>query len=235
MTTLHRQLRHLLPALLLLPLSLAVEAQAAPSAPGRGPDQRERVAMLQRQLLALTALETVTVQSLTDALNARVGPPVQVTPYRREWPLLPSTLIAEGQIVQAGTDLVYVEVVPAQALNLSFEDLAIVLAKLPYYLESRSGHVGVDSVASRIYAIDHRFRGKAGILDVQIPTRLPDDTPDREVKAIREGYAVASGATSRDVRVASIQFRTPGQVGWPDGRTRTLDEFRKLKRATKKR
>jgi hypothetical protein len=69
----------------------------------------------------------------------------------------------------------------------------------------------------------------------EIPTTLPDDTPDREVKAIREGYAAASGATSRGVRVASILFRTPGQLAWPDGTTRTLEEFRKLRRASRKR
>jgi hypothetical protein len=234
MTTFHRPLRSLLPTLLLLLLSVAADARAAPPARARGGEQLERVAMLQRQLLALTALETVTVRSLTNALNARVEPPVQVTPYRREWPLRPSAVIAEGQIIEAGPD-VMVKLIPASSLELSFEDLAVVLGKLPYFVRDRSAHVGVDSVATRVYAIDHKFKGRAGVLTVQIPTTLPDDTPDREVKAIREGYAAASGATSRGVRVASILFRTPGQLGWPDGTTRTLDEFRTLRRASKKR
>ena len=202
--------RHRLPAVVLVlglvPGALAAAAPRSPVA-GRTPGQRERVLQLQQRVLALAAVEAVTVESLASALGVRLAPPVQVHEHRREWPVLPSDVFADGTITEAGRHII-VSMKPAPALQLAFEDLAPTLSALPYFMDSRSSHIDAHSLATRVYAIDHTFEGKGGVLRLQIPTTLPADTPDHDARARDQGYASMYGINSRIALVETIHFTT---------------------------
>ena len=184
-------------------------AFAQPRPVGRTPTtERQGVDSLQRRVLALAGIERMTVQGATDALGVKLQTPQQIHERRREWPITPNDVIAAGVIIEAGSNIL-IEIKPAPTLQLSFEDLAVVLTKQPYYLDPRQSHVGADSVATKIYAIDHAFRVKAGELRVQVPVSLPSDTPDHGVQAIRRGRDQTLGVlNARDARVHAIFFST---------------------------
>lgn len=201
-----RRLRAIVLVLGLMPAAVAAAAPRSPVA-GRTPAQRERVVRLQQRVLALAAVEAVTVQSLASALGVQLAPPVQIHEYRREWPVLPSDVFADGTITEAGRDII-VSMKPAPALQLAFEDLAPTLSALPYFMESPSRHIDAHSLATRVYAIDHTFEGKGGVLRLQIPTTLPADTLDHDAKARDQGYASMYGTNPRIVLVETIHFTT---------------------------
>ena len=225
-----RAIAPLLLAALFLPAT-ADPALAATPAGERTPRQRERVVELGRRVQALAAVEPVSVESLAAALGARLGPPVQLHAHRRERPVLPSELFDGGLIIEAGPNLM-VEVRPAPGLQLAFEDVAAVLVKLPYSMETRSSHLDAHSLATRIHAIDHVFHLKGGQLRVQVLTTVAADAPDHDRKAQAEGHDSMLGLNSRLARVEHILFTTAGKrlaTGpWPGAAS--LEQRRKRKR-----
>ena len=211
--------------LLVLTASRAA-AQAGPAGPAPR-TQRQGVASLQKRVLALAAIERMTVQGAAEALGVTLQSPEQIHERRREWPLTPNEVIAGGEIIEAGSNIL-IEIKPAPTLRLSFEELAAILMKQPYYLDPRESHVGADSVATKIYAIDHAFRVKAGELRVQVPVTLAPDTPNHGVQAIRRGYNQALGAPdARDARVDAIFFSTDVSRAPEPSMSAPLDQRRK--------
>jgi hypothetical protein len=163
------------------------------------------VALLARRILAVSNLRPLTPEGIVAALGAEVGPPEMVTEARREWAIRPSALYAGGTIAQGRRGWIMVEVTPSPELQVSFEDLAAGLLHLPYDPDPHQAHVGgLDSVATQVFGTNHTFLVPAGLLQVQVPTSIPDDVPDHDVKAMDEGYDTARGVNSRTVRVGTI-------------------------------
>jgi hypothetical protein len=187
----------------LLSVAQGGEASADPARDTRSADRRDTVALLKARIVAVSALNPLTPESIIAALGAEAGPPEMLSKYRREWTLRPSDLYAGGTIAQT-KDRVFVEFTPAKALQVSFEDLVGGLLKVPYYSDLREAHHGEDSVATRVYAVDHVFLVTAGELRIQVPTSVPAEATNQSVKALEEGFATTRGLNSRTVRVDTI-------------------------------
>jgi len=187
----------------LLAGSLASQAAPKPKRAPRLTPRQVKVAELQRRVLAVSNLPQLTPEAIMDALGVEVDTPKQVTERRKEWSVLPSELYAGGRIVQAG-DWVVVEVAPAAALQVSFEDLAGGMLTLPYWRDDAEAIVGEDSGETRVFAVNHLFLVPAGQLAVQVPTTVPEHALDHDVKAGREAHETTIGVVSRTVRVGSI-------------------------------
>ncbi len=99
--------RHVASALSIVLLVLTASraaAQAAPAGPAPRP-QRQGVASLQKRVLALAAIERMTVQGAAEALGVTLQSPEQIHERRREWPLTPNEVIAGGEIIEAGSNI----------------------------------------------------------------------------------------------------------------------------------
>jgi hypothetical protein len=162
-----------------------------------------KVAELQRRMLAAARLPQLTPETIMDALALEVDPPRMISDRRREWSVHPSELYAGGRIVEAG-DWVVVEVAPAAALQVSFEDLASGMLTLPYWRDDAEAPVGEDPAERRLFAANHMFLVPAGMLAVQVPTTVPAHALDHDVKAAREAHQTTIGLISRSVLVGTI-------------------------------
>lgn len=214
-------------ALAVAALTLAASAQAEPSRSPRTAEAREAVASLQRRLHALAGVERMTVQTAAEALRVTLEAPVQVHERRREWPIRPDAVLSGGAIIEAGSDIL-IKVKPSALLRLSFEDVAVVLMRHPYYLDPRQRHVDTDSVATMVYAIDHAFLVKAGEMRIQVPVTLPATVPEHGVKAIGQGYDQAHRASAAQAaHVDTIYFSTDLSRAQPAAMAKPLAERRR--------
>jgi hypothetical protein len=192
--------RRLLLLVAVLVCCISRQAAAAPAAPARTAEQRDRVAALLKRIHAVSALRPLTPEAAMGALGATFGPPKQINAERRQWKLQPSDLYAGGLILQSGATVI-VTVAPAPALELTFEDVASDLRDRPYFmLPVKQTYKGMP----RVWVVEHIFQIAAGQLRLQILPSISPDDPAQVAKAEQEGQAIMMGRAGRPARVTSF-------------------------------
>ena len=187
-------------------------------------DRKKKLDVFKQQIVAVCALNPLTIEGAAKALNTRLGFQQQLSQARTEWPIEPTEVIRLGLATRFGPDTM-VEITPTPALELSFEDLAALFMDTPYDWDVREGHHGdLDSVATRVFATDHVFKVPAGTLRLHFPYKVPAEDPEHFTRAIKEAAATARGTHPGKVLVESLTVSTMGPVTVRLGRT--LREWR---------
>jgi hypothetical protein len=161
-----------------------------------------------------------------EILGTRLGAPSNPTAYRIEWSLEPTQLIAKGTAVGSrNKDWSFVEIVPHASLDLAFEDFVPHLLDAGYTLDDRRVHLVHDSVATSVTCIRHVFRVEAGELTIEVPTRVPPETPNQEAKAMSQGWDAAKGRGVSRNQVGTVYIHNEPSRSWRN--PRTLRQLRK--------
>jgi hypothetical protein len=186
---------------------------------------RAGVERLQRQILQISRLSPLDVLVAARAAESSLGDRTDVTKYRTEWQLRPTGLIARGTATKV-SDGFFLEIHPRPSVGLTFQDLAPDLLDLPYDVKLRKGHVGEDSLAVVVDAIEHGFRVPSGEIYLNVSTSAPASS---EVKATGEAYDTAKDRTARRNPINSVFFTSIVSDRWTHAKT--LRELRSREKA----
>jgi hypothetical protein len=192
------------------------------------------VAVLREKLVQVCALSPLTVEAALAILEVRRGQARDIGPATREWELSGNGLIARGRAgISGGTP--YVEIVPARALEVSFEDVASAFLDAFYAMDSVEGHIGEDSVASVVVRNYHIFRVDAGELRIGIRTSVPEETPLQTLKARQDGWATGMGVNPRrellrEILISGDRMIGDHHVALGGGPPRSLRDLREMSR-----
>lgn len=208
----------------------AVMAKNRVERPRRSPAKKAAVVptpseRLARQIIELSKwpLENID-QAVVRILGSTLGPPQAVTPYRTEWEIAPTELIAGGTITRVPHS-VELSIKPALSLAFAFQDLETFLLDFPFYFEALESHIGEDSMATAARALRYIFRTPLGQITLDEPTTIPPETPMQVIAAKAEGWDALSGRSQRRAVLSEISVGGQRAALWDPPR-RTLREFR---------
>jgi hypothetical protein len=186
---------------------------------------RAGVERLQRQILRVSRLSPLDVEVAARAVESSLGDRTDVTKYRAEWQLRPTGLVARGTATKV-PDGFFLEIHPRPSVGLTFQDLAPDLLDLPYDVKLRKGHVGEDSLAVAVDAVEHVFRVPSGEMYLNVSTSAPASS---EVKATHEAYDTAKDRTATRNPINSVFFTSIVSDRWTHAKT--LRELRSREKA----
>jgi hypothetical protein len=176
---------------------------------------RAEVDALRRQLLQISRLSPLDVLVAVRVVESSLGDRTDVTKYRAEWQLRPTGLIVRGTATKV-PDGFFLEIHPHPSVGLTFQDLAPDLLDLPYEVKLRKGHVGEDSLAVVVDALEHVFRVPSGEMYLNVSTSVPAIS---ELKARGEASDTAKDRTVRRNPINSVFFTSIVSDRWTHART----------------
>jgi hypothetical protein len=199
------------------------KADGGQAAMARGPVSREaQVKRLRQQILAIARRSPLNIERAASRLGSRLGPRKDTTPYRSEWTLEATALIAEGTATRIPSGFV-IQLTPLPSLELAFQDFETSLLDRPYTMSLHRSHAGEDSAAVLVRAVDHVFRVNAGELIFDVAVSVPQNSNHQISAAVNQGFDTAEGKLRPRDRIREIRISGVVLPRWEGvGSLRTL-------------
>ena len=167
--------------------------------------------MLAQKLLELAGRSGLGPRDVAAILASELGPARKTTPFRTDYDLAATELIAGGHVATGGAWLA-VSLKPAALLGLALQDLEPHFLDCPYSMDVTTAHFP-DGLAIR--SLNHCFLVKAGMLVVSVPPHPPSFPTYAEELDRAYGERWETIAESRSVRdpVMEIALTNKPQPG----------------------